>query len=108
MVWCQGPFVLSEVELQELGEALLPNYNKTAGHYIPGYSSVPPSKERKTSGIAWFGARGLSFYLRLSFRNLVKRCYPTITKRADEGLLNEMVRASYDPGVLVVLEINNK
>ncbi|KAI3712569.1 hypothetical protein L1987_71128 [Smallanthus sonchifolius] len=76
----------------------------SAGHYIPGYSSVPPFKERKSTGIAWFGARGLSFYLRLSFRNLVKRCYPTKTDRADEGLLNEMVRASYDPGVLVVLE----
>ncbi|KAJ0918656.1 putative alpha/beta hydrolase-1, DNA photolyase, rossmann-like alpha/beta/alpha sandwich [Helianthus annuus] len=76
----------------------------SAGHYIPGYSSVPPSKERKTTGIAWLGARGLSFYLRLSFRNLVKRCYPTKTDRADKGLLNEMVRASYDPGVLVVLE----
>ncbi|KVF77126.1 DNA photolyase, N-terminal [Cynara cardunculus var. scolymus] len=73
----------------------------SAGHYIPGYSSVPPSKERKTTGIAWLGARGLSFYLRLSFRNLVKRCYPIKTDRADEGLLNEM---SYDPGVLVVLE----
>ncbi|KAI7756989.1 hypothetical protein M8C21_004424 [Ambrosia artemisiifolia] len=73
----------------------------SAGHYIPGYSSVPPSKERKTTGIAWLGARGLSFYLRLSFRNLVKRCYPTKTDRADERLLNEM---SYDPGVLVVLE----
>ncbi|GJZ56904.1 hypothetical protein Tco_0612398 [Tanacetum coccineum] len=57
--------------------------------------------ERKTSEIAWFGARGLSFYLTLSFTNLVKRCYPTITKCADKGLLNEM---SYDPGVLVVLE----
>nr|XP_043612736.1 uncharacterized protein LOC122584748 [Erigeron canadensis] len=76
----------------------------SAGHYIPGYSLVPPFKERKTTGIAWLGARGLSFYLRLSFRNLVKRCYPTKTDRADEGLLNEMVRASYDPGVLVVLE----
>ncbi|PWA48557.1 DNA photolyase [Artemisia annua] len=73
----------------------------SAGHYIPGYSSVPPSKERKTSGIAWLGARGISFYLRLSVRNLVKRCYPTITERADEGLLNEM---SDDPGALVVLE----
>ncbi|GJT05488.1 hypothetical protein Tco_0839950 [Tanacetum coccineum] len=30
-----------------------------------------------------------------------KRCRADITKRADEGLLNEM---SYDPGVLVVLE----
>ncbi|PWA40233.1 DNA photolyase, N-terminal [Artemisia annua] len=73
----------------------------SAGHYVPGYSSVPPSKERKTSGIAWLGARGLLFYLRLSLRNLVKRCYPTITERADEGLLNEM---SDDPGALVVLE----
>ncbi|KAK1414549.1 hypothetical protein QVD17_30295 [Tagetes erecta] len=76
----------------------------SAGHYIPEYSSVPPSKERKTTGIAWLGARGISLYLRLSVRSLVKSCYPTNTYRADEGLLNEMVRASNDPGVLVVLE----
>ncbi|KAL8224024.1 hypothetical protein R6Q57_019499 [Mikania cordata] len=50
----------------------------SAGHYIPGYSSVPPFKERRSTGIAWLGARGLSFYLRLSFKNLVKRCYPTV------------------------------
>ncbi|CAI9295742.1 unnamed protein product [Lactuca saligna] len=63
----------------------------SAGHYIPEYSSVPPFKERKTSGIAWLGARGISGYLKLS-------------DRADEGLLSEMVRASYDPGAVVVLE----
>ncbi|KAL4574876.1 hypothetical protein LXL04_021716 [Taraxacum kok-saghyz] len=76
----------------------------SAGHYIPEYSSVPPFKERKTSGIAWLGARGISVYLKLSVRSLVKSCYPTKKDRADEGLLNEMVRASYDPGAIIVLE----
>ncbi|KAI3778109.1 hypothetical protein L2E82_07139 [Cichorium intybus] len=76
----------------------------SAGHYIPEYSSVPPFKERKSTGIAWLGARGIAFYLKLSVRNLVKSCYPTKRDRADEGLLNEMVRASYDPGAVVVLE----
>ncbi|CAH1430369.1 unnamed protein product [Lactuca virosa] len=76
----------------------------SAGHYIPEYSSVPPFKERKTTGVAWLGARGISGYLKLSVRNLVRSCYPTKRDRADEGLLSEMVRASYDPGAVVVLE----
>ncbi|RVW35232.1 hypothetical protein CK203_085831 [Vitis vinifera] len=33
-----------------------------------------------------------------------KNCYPAKMARADDWLLNEMLRSSYDPGVLVVLE----
>lgn len=42
--------------------------------------------------------------MRLSIRNIVKNCYPTVTERADDWLIDEMIRASNDPGVLVVLE----
>ncbi|KAL5744368.1 hypothetical protein ACOSQ2_027484 [Xanthoceras sorbifolium] len=76
----------------------------SAGNVIPEYSFVPFSNERQTSGVAWLGARLLLFYLRLNLKNIVKQCYPTRTERADNWLIGEMLRASHDPGVLVVLE----
>ncbi|XP_007038428.2 PREDICTED: uncharacterized protein LOC18605386 [Theobroma cacao] len=76
----------------------------SAGDVIPGFSSQRFSNERGTSGAARLGAQLLLFYLKLNIRNIVKNFYPTKTKRADDWLINEMLRASYDPGVLVVLE----
>ncbi|XP_021286133.1 uncharacterized protein LOC110417884 [Herrania umbratica] len=77
----------------------------SAGDVIPGFSSQRFSSERGTSGAAArLGAQLLLFYLKLNIRNVVKNFYPTKTKRADNWLINEMLRASYDPGVLVVLE----
>ncbi|KAK3040099.1 hypothetical protein RJ639_027825 [Escallonia herrerae] len=76
----------------------------SAGNVVPGYSSVLSPGERRTSGAAWFGARLLLTYLRLGLRNIVKNCYPVKPDRADDWLINEMLRASYDPGVVVVLE----
>lgn len=76
----------------------------SAGNVIPGYSSMPSSKERRTSGAAWLGARLLLPFLRLRLPSIVKNCYPAKMARADDWLLNEMLRSSYDPGVLVVLE----
>ncbi|OMO85847.1 hypothetical protein CCACVL1_09967 [Corchorus capsularis] len=76
----------------------------SAGNVIRGYSSQLISNERRTSGAARLGAQLLLFYLRLNIRNIVKNFYPTKTKRADDWLINEMLRASYDPGVSVVLE----
>ncbi|KAL5569987.1 hypothetical protein UlMin_026562 [Ulmus minor] len=76
----------------------------SAGNVIPGYSLVPFTKERQTSGAAWLGARLLLFYLRLKLRDIVKNCYPTKTERVDDNLVSEMLRASHDPGVVVVLE----
>ncbi|XP_030463359.1 uncharacterized protein LOC115683085 isoform X1 [Syzygium oleosum] len=75
-----------------------------AGDVVPRYSSIPLPKERQTSGATWLGARLLLFYLRLSIGQIVRNCYPVKTERADEWLINEMLRSSYDPGVLVVLE----
>ncbi|XP_015878340.3 uncharacterized protein LOC107414695 [Ziziphus jujuba] len=76
----------------------------SAGNIDPGHSFLPSSKERQTSGAAWLGARLLLLYLRLRTKDIVKNCYPTKAERVDDFLINEMLRASYDPGVLVVLE----
>ncbi|KAI3962418.1 hypothetical protein MKW98_010969 [Papaver atlanticum] len=76
----------------------------TAGSIVPNYSSVPLAEERQTSGVSWLGSRVLSFYLKLSVGSIVKNCYPSNKDRADDWLINEMLRASNDPGVLVVLE----
>ncbi|XP_054811010.1 uncharacterized protein LOC129312411 [Prosopis cineraria] len=76
----------------------------SAGNIIPGYKSVPLSKDRQTSGAFWLGSRLLLFYLRLRIEDLVKKYYPTRIERVDNWLINEMLRASYDPGVPVVLE----
>lgn len=76
----------------------------SAGNIIPGFSTVNYSDERQTSGAAWFGARLLLLYLRFNIRNIVKNFYPSKPGRVDDWLINEMLRASHDPGVLVVLE----
>ncbi|XP_077235482.1 DNA photolyase [Tasmannia lanceolata] len=76
----------------------------SAGSVTPGYSSVQFTEAGQTSGAAWLGARLLLLYLRLRAGNILKNCYPNNTERADDWLVNEILRASYDPGVLVVLE----
>ncbi|KAK2653594.1 hypothetical protein Ddye_013450 [Dipteronia dyeriana] len=76
----------------------------SAGNVIPEKSFVPFSNERQTSRAAWLGARLLLFFLRSNLKNTVKQCYPTRIERADDWLISEMLRASHDPGVLVVLE----
>ncbi|PSS33167.1 Cryptochrome DASH like [Actinidia chinensis var. chinensis] len=76
----------------------------TAGNVIPQYSSVPFSEERQTSVAAWLGARLLLLYARLRVKNIMKNLYPSRVERADDWIINQMIRASYDPGVVVVLE----
>ncbi|XP_057456991.1 uncharacterized protein LOC130747947 isoform X2 [Lotus japonicus] len=76
----------------------------SAGNIIPTYTSIPLPRDRQTSGASWLGSRILLFYLRLRIQEIVKKCYPTKVERADHWLINEMLRASYDPGVDVVLE----
>ncbi|XP_021730318.1 uncharacterized protein LOC110697260 [Chenopodium quinoa] len=76
----------------------------TAGDVFPGYSSLLFFKERQISGAAWLGSRAILQYLRFSIRSLVKNCYPTRPERADDWLIKEMLRASYDPGSVEVLE----
>lgn len=78
-------------------------------------------QDRQTSGASWLGSRLLLFYLRLQIKDLVKKCYPTVSvflllifkpstlvlivdldganfvlqrmERADDWLINEMLRA---------------
>ncbi|KAL6004875.1 hypothetical protein ACLOJK_005431 [Asimina triloba] len=76
----------------------------TAGSVIPGYSSVQLPAASQTSGTKWLGSRFLLLYLRFRAGNILKNCYPVNTDRVDEFLVGEILRASYDPGVLVVLE----
>lgn len=78
----------------------------SAGNVIPSYSYIPLSgiQDRQTSGASWLGSRILLFYLRLRTQEILKKCYPTRVERVDGLLINEILRASYDPGVLVVLE----
>lgn len=65
---------------------------------------MPFTKERQTSGASWLGARLLLFFLRLRVKDIMKSYYPTKPERVDDWLVNEMLRASYDPGVPMVLE----
>ncbi|XP_065871108.1 uncharacterized protein [Euphorbia lathyris] len=77
----------------------------TAGDVTPGYDNhLQITKERRTSVVAQLGAKLLLPYLRWDIRKIVKQCYPTNTERVDDWLINEMLRASEDPGVNVVLE----
>ncbi|XP_016188074.2 uncharacterized protein LOC107629721 [Arachis ipaensis] len=76
----------------------------SAGNVVPSYTYIPLPEDRKTSGASWLGSRVLLLYLRLRIQELVKKCYPTRTERADDGLINKMLRASYDPGSPVVVE----
>ncbi|KAG9159683.1 hypothetical protein Leryth_017416 [Lithospermum erythrorhizon] len=76
----------------------------TAGNIIPGYSVRPSFKAKKTSVAARLGARLLLLYLRLNIKSIVKSCYPSRPDRADDWLVKEMLRASHDPGGIVLLE----
>ncbi|XP_004143716.1 uncharacterized protein LOC101210685 isoform X2 [Cucumis sativus] len=76
----------------------------SAGSVIPGYLYLPLKKDRQVSIAAWLGARLLLSYLRVKTKDILKNCYPTRTDRADDWLINEMLRASKDPGGLVLLE----
>ncbi|KAG8381484.1 hypothetical protein BUALT_Bualt06G0126600 [Buddleja alternifolia] len=76
----------------------------TAGNIIPQYSALGYSEDRRSSGAAWLGARLLLVYLKLNIRNILRGFYPTNSDRADDWLIDEMIRASHDPGVTFVLE----
>ncbi|CAI9092073.1 OLC1v1027220C1 [Oldenlandia corymbosa var. corymbosa] len=76
----------------------------SAGNVTPEPSVVQLSEDRQTSGAAWLGARLLLLYLRLNIRSILKSFYPAKMERVDDQLIYEMLRASHDPGVLVVLE----
>ncbi|XP_073124044.1 uncharacterized protein [Henckelia pumila] len=76
----------------------------SAGNIVPQYTSQYYSVDRQTSGAARLGAKLVLPYLRFNIRNILKSFYPKKTDRADDWLINEMLRASYDPGVTYILE----
>ncbi|KAJ0968529.1 hypothetical protein J5N97_025446 [Dioscorea zingiberensis] len=76
----------------------------TAGSVVSGYSSAQLTEARQTSGIMWLGSQLLLWYLRLRVGTILKECYPTNSERADSWLVKEILRASYDPGVPIVME----
>ncbi|CAN8325888.1 unnamed protein product [Cochlearia groenlandica] len=76
----------------------------SAGNVIPRFSHRPVSRERRVPFGAQLGARLLLIFLQFNVKKLLKDCYPVKPERADEFLINEMLRASQDPGVVMVLE----
>lgn len=77
-----------------------------AGSVVPSYPSVQliEPEQRPENGIAWLGSRLLLQYLRYRVGDILKNCYPCNNMRVDGWLVNEIRRASYDPGALVLLE----
>ncbi|XP_020571649.1 uncharacterized protein LOC110018628 [Phalaenopsis equestris] len=76
----------------------------TAGSVGPKYLHMQLNEPKASSGFAWIGSRLLLFYLKLRAADILKNCYPTNPERVDAWLINEILRASYDPGALIVLE----
>ncbi|KAL1201177.1 Pheophytinase [Cardamine amara subsp. amara] len=76
----------------------------SAGNVLPGYSPLPISRERRVSLGAKLGARLLLLFLQFNVKKLLKDCYPVKPERADDFLITEMLRASQEPGVVMVLE----
>ncbi|GFY84320.1 hypothetical protein Acr_03g0010940 [Actinidia rufa] len=53
----------------------------------------PKMPERQTSVAAWLGARLLLLYARLRIKNIMKNLYPSRVERADDWIINQMIRA---------------
>lgn len=75
-----------------------------AGKVVPNYLSVAYLKPNPNSTVSLLGSRFLLFYLRIMAGRLLKKYYPTNPERADEWLVGEISRASYDPNAVIVLE----
>lgn len=76
----------------------------TAGAVIPDYSSLKYLKPRTKSGVAQAGSQLILSYLRWIGAGLLKICYPVNPSRAEDWLVEEVIRASHDPGAAMVLE----
>uniref|UniRef100_A0A1J3JTQ8 Pheophytinase, chloroplastic n=1 Tax=Noccaea caerulescens TaxID=107243 RepID=A0A1J3JTQ8_NOCCA len=76
----------------------------SAGNVVPGYSPIPIPRIRRVPFGAQLGARLLLLFLQFNVKKLLKDCYPVKPERADDFLITEMLRASQDPGVVMVLE----
>lgn len=76
----------------------------TAGAVVPDYLSLRYLKPRGKSGVTWAAARLLLLYLRGISHRLMKNVYPVKPWRADDWLAGEVIRASFDPGAVILLE----
>ncbi|XP_020184602.1 uncharacterized protein [Aegilops tauschii subsp. strangulata] len=76
----------------------------SAGSVVPNYSFIPLSKEGRTSWLSRLQARLLLLFLRSRVGGILKGYYPTRTERVDKPLVDEIIRASYDPGATTVIE----
>ncbi|KAH9532110.1 hypothetical protein CY35_19G072100 [Sphagnum magellanicum] len=76
----------------------------TAGRVIPDYKALTYNKPKEKSVIAKPFSQLLMLYLQTFSDRLLTRCYPNNASRVDDWLLNEVKRASYDPGSTRVLE----
>ncbi|VAI20258.1 unnamed protein product [Triticum turgidum subsp. durum] len=76
----------------------------SAGSVVPNYSFIPLSKEGRTSWLSRLQARLLLLFLRSRAGGILKGYYPTRTERVDKPLVDEIIRASYDPGATTVIE----
>ncbi|KAL5201229.1 hypothetical protein ABZP36_035583 [Zizania latifolia] len=76
----------------------------TAGSVVPSYSFVPLSEEGRTSWLSRLQARLVLLFLRSRAGSILKEYYPTRTERVDKPLVDEIIRASYDPGAATVIE----
>jgi len=76
----------------------------SAGSVVPNYSFIPLSKEGRTSWLSRLQARLLLLFLRSRAGGILKGYYPTRTERVDKPLVDEIIRASYDPGATAVIE----
>ncbi|CAN6205229.1 unnamed protein product [Urochloa humidicola] len=76
----------------------------SAGSVVPNYSFVPLSEGRRTSWLSRLQAQLLLLFLRSRVEGILKEYYPTRTERVDKPLVDQIIRASYDPGAVTVLE----
>ncbi|XP_006660885.1 uncharacterized protein LOC102721765 isoform X2 [Oryza brachyantha] len=76
----------------------------TAGSVVPSYSFIPLSEEGRSSWLSRLQARLLLLFLRSRAGGILKEYYPTRTERVDKTLVDEIIRASYDPGAATVIE----
>ncbi|XP_062198763.1 uncharacterized protein LOC133901398 isoform X2 [Phragmites australis] len=76
----------------------------SAGSIVPNYPFIPLSEERRTSWLSRLSAQLLLLFLRTRVEGVLKEYYPTRTERVDKSLVDQIIRASYDPGAATVIE----
>ncbi|KAE8665534.1 Hydrolase, putative isoform 2 [Hibiscus syriacus] len=101
LLWAE---LLRDFIIEVVGEPVHQVGNSIGGYFVSIVAGLWPALVKQALAAAGLVAQLLLFYLRLNIRNTVKSFYPTKTDRADNWLINEMLRASNDPGVIVVLE----